>query len=94
MIKKQNSGDLKMFATRPFNFSQVHVEEKVNGYDVSVAFDDSCRNSGDLTRGDIRVYHENSDITDNVCRDIFGEVYTIIASIENLIKVYEWAKTH
>ena len=75
-----------MYGCRPFNFSQICVKEVVNGYEISIAFDDSCRNMGNLVRGDIRVYCGKKDVTEMIH---FG---TIVANIENIIMVNTWCK--
>lgn len=79
-----------MYGCKPFNNTQICVKEVVNGFEISIAFDDSCGAFHNLTRGDIRVYcvSDDSDITESISQ------HTITASIENLIMVNEWCKSH
>jgi len=76
-----------MYACKMINTSQACIKEIVNGFEISIAFDDSCIESSVLFRGDIRIYQGNVDITEN-----FSTQTTIIASIENLIEIYRWCK--
>jgi hypothetical protein len=67
------------------------MREEVNGYVVSVAFDDSCGAMQNLGRSDIRVYDANDrDVTERV----FGSDAVVIGTIDNLIIAYNWCKAH
>lgn len=79
-----------MYGCKPFNTQAVCVKEEVNGYEISMAFDDITGKQDKLERGDIRVYSVSGDI------DIteFISSSTIQANIENLMMVYEWCKSN
>ena len=80
-----------MYGCKPFNNRQICVKEVVNGYEISIAFDDSCNEfSPILTRGDIRVYRilDDMDITSQISD------FTILACIDNIIMVNAWCKSH
>jgi hypothetical protein len=77
-----------MFGCKPFNNRSICVKEFVNGYEISIAFDDSCNEKAEnLGRGDIRVYCNNEEVTEKITG-----YNVIIASIENLIMVNKWCK--
>lgn len=82
-----------MFACKPFNNRQVCVKEVVNGFEISVAFDDSSNPLAEnLTRGDIRVYRFSND--EEVTNLIYSESHSLQATLKNLTMVYEWCKSH
>jgi len=86
-----------MYACKMVYPSNACIKEMVNGYEISIAFDDSCNPQNTIMpRSDIRVYKisNNEDITDLICSDLFGIVTTIEGTIENLIKVYDWVNNH
>jgi len=77
-----------MYAIHPTKMvgNQVCIKEVVNGYEVSIAFDDSCGSQSNCTRGDIRVFYGDNDVTNKISDGV------IIASIENIIMVNNWCK--
>ena len=79
-----------MYGCKPFNTQVICVKENVNGYEISMSFDDITGKHEKLERGDIRVYRlsDDTDVTNLIDTD------TIRATLENLMMVYEWCKSH
>lgn len=81
-----------MYAVRPFNVSQVCVKELVGNFEISIAFDDSCRpDAPTLGRADIRVYDisTNCDVTDAIAQSVFGNTDVIVGNIPKLMAVFQ-----
>ena len=57
------------------------------GYEISIAFDSSCReNYTTLTRGELRVYKKDVDVTSIFCEDdIFIPTLEALVNIKNKI---------
>jgi len=78
-----------MYAVHPSKMTgnNVCVKEIVHGYEISIAFDDSCGALKDCQRGEIRVF-------DNITRkDITAEIFdgeVIVATIDNLTFVKKY----
>lgn len=78
----------------PHFMHQVILKENVNGFEISISFDDSSGRLPHLSRSDIRIFKSEEDVTDLCAKEVFGSDHIIITGdIENLIKVYEWC-TH
>lgn len=79
-----------MYAIHPNKMvgNQVCIKEIVNGYEISIAFDDSCGALVDCARGDIRVFYGESDITSEISENV------IRATIENIVMVNNWCKAN
>lgn len=84
-----------MYTVKNMFMGQACVKEIVNGYVVSIAFDDSCGSAVEMTRTDIRIFDKfDSDVINDVVKDINCEGGVIVGNIKNLIDVYSWCKSH
>jgi hypothetical protein len=79
-----------MYAMRPYKNLPVCIKEYVGRCQISVSFDDSCGMLHNYERGDIRVYNRYTgvDMTELITKE------TIIATIENLTRVYHWCELY
>lgn len=79
-----------MYAIHPKKMvgNQVCIKEEVNGYEVSISFNDSLGTQENCTRGDIRVFYGDEDITSQISSEV------ITADIANIIMVYRWCKSN
>ena len=77
-----------MYAVKRVPFGTACVRITVGEYEISIAFDDSCGALQELSRGDIRVYLGEADVTEEISTGV------IYATIEDLVMVYMWCKEH
>ena len=72
--------------------AQVNTKIEFYGYEISIAMDSSL-GAGDLTRADIRVYHDDQDVSERFhapeCNMIYGtagELFRVMNAINDLEK--------
>jgi hypothetical protein len=78
---------------KPSNNRFACVKEQIGHLEISIAFDDSSNpKNRELFRSNIRVYNtrDDTDITYELERDVFGSHTTIDGNIKNLMLVYAW----
>lgn len=63
-----------MYAIHPQKMvgNQVCIKEEVNGYEVSISFNDSNGTQENCTRGDIRVFYGDEDITSQISSEVIS----------------------
>lgn len=82
-----------MYACKMYHnpLRQSCIKEVINGYEISIAFDDSCNESSKImNRSDIRIFKGNEDLTDYICNQVIGNDSVIIGSLENLLTIYKY----
>ena len=75
-----------MFAISGMPKDTACVKEFVGDYEISIAFDDSCGVTNELSRSNIRVFLDDKDIT----ALIFGAIL-VPGTLENLFRAYHYA---
>lgn len=81
-----------IYITRPLTSrygSQACLKLIVNGYEISVACDDSCGELQDLSRVSMAIYHGAQNITHQMMPST-PEVYG--ADVDDLFKAIDWAR--